>query len=107
MHILRGRDLDLRDDENRPAVAIVSARLARLVSPSGDAIGRRLRIGDLKGEFEIVGIAGDATLDDPRTPNAPAIYAASFQRPELLAYPVAIVRTPGDPALLTHALLQR
>ncbi len=56
MHILRGRDFTLHDDESRPLAAIVSAKLARLVSPSGDAIGRRLKIGDLKGEFEIVGL---------------------------------------------------
>ncbi len=104
MHILRGRDFDLRDDENRPAVAIVSARLARLVSPSGDAIGQRLRIGDLKGEFEVVGIASDATLDDPRKPNAPAIYTSIFQRPDYLRQSEAIVRTAGDPARLARAL---
>jgi predicted permease len=106
MHILRGRDFDLRDDESRPAVAIVSASLARLVSLSGDAIGRRLRIGDLKGEFEIVGIASDATLDDPRTPNAPAIYTPIFQRSDHLGWSEAIVRTSGDPVRLARALRQ-
>ena len=107
LHIRRGRDFTLHDDPSGPLVAIVSARLARLVFPSGDALGRRLRIGDMKGEFEIVRIADDATLDDPRTPNAPAIYAAAFQRPGLLAYSVAIVRTPGDPARLANALRER
>ncbi len=51
MRILRGRDFDLRDDESRPPVAIVSANLAHLISPSGDAIGQRVRIGDLKGRI--------------------------------------------------------
>ena len=88
-------------------MAIVSAKLARVVSPSGDALGQRLKIGRRKGEFEIVGIAADATLDDPRTPNAPAIYAASFQQPILLAYSKAIVRTSGDPSRLARALRQR
>lgn len=106
MRIVRGRDFDLRDDESRPLVAIVSASLARLLSPSGDAIGLRIGIGELKGEFEIVGIASDATLDDPRTPNAPAFYAASFQRPDYLGWSQAIVRTPGDPARLARALRQ-
>jgi len=105
--ILRGRDFTMHDDESRPLVAIVSAKLARVVSPSGDAIGRRVRIGDLKGEFEIVGIAGDATLDDPRTPNAPVIYGATFQNPDLLEYSQAILRTPGDPAWLVRAFRER
>lgn len=107
MRILRGRDFTLHDDESRPLVAIVSAKLARQVSPSGDAIGRRLRIGDLKGEYEIVGIASNATLDDPRTPNASAIYVSSFQRPDFLEYSEAILRTPGDPERLARALRER
>ena len=104
MRIVRGRDFDLHDDESRPLAAIVSARLARLLSPSGDAIGQRVKLGDNKVEFQIVGIASDATLDDPRAPDAPAIYAASFQRPDYLGWSAAIVRTPGDPVQLTRAL---
>ncbi|HLY18397.1 MAG TPA: ABC transporter permease [Bryobacteraceae bacterium] len=107
MRILRGRDFDLRDDEGRPLVAIASAALARWLAPSGDAIGQRVKIGDGKGEYEIVGIASDATLDDPREANAPAIYAASFQRADWLGWSDAIVRTPGDPARLMHALRER
>ena len=104
MHILRGRDFDLHDDESRPLAAIVSARLAHLLSPSGDAIGQRVKIGENKGEFRIVGIVSDATLDDPRAPDAPAIYAASFQRPDFLGWAEAIVRASGDPAQLARAL---
>ena len=107
MRILRGRDFDLHDDESRPLAAIVSVRLAQLLAPSGDAIGQRVRIGEKKTEFEIVGIASDATLDDPRVPNAPAIYGASFQRPDWLGWSAAIVRTPGDPARLGPALRAR
>lgn len=107
MRLLRGRDFDLHDDESRPLVAIASARLSRLLVPSGDAIGQHLKIGDLKGEYEIVGISSDATLDDPRVANAPAIYAASFQRPDWLGWSDAIVRTPGDPARLMRALRER
>ena len=107
MHIVRGRDFDFEDDASRPLAAIVSVRLARLIAPSGDAIGQRVKIGDIKGEFEIVGIVSDATLDDPRAADAPAIYAASFQRPDYLGWSEAIVRTPGDPAQLVRALRER
>ena len=58
----------------------------------------------MKGEYEIVGIASDAAIDDPHTPNAPALYAASFQRPDYLGWSEAIVRTPGDPTHLARAL---
>jgi predicted permease len=107
MHILQGRDFNLHDDERRPFVAIVSANLARLVAPAGNVIGRRLRIGELKGEFEIVGIASDATLDDPRTPNTPAIYVSSFQSPDYLGWSDAIVRTHADPTRLERVLRER
>jgi putative ABC transport system permease protein len=107
MRILRGRDFDLHDDESRPLAAVVGARLARLLSPGGDAIGQRVKIGENKGEFRIVGIVSDATLDDPRAPDAPAIYAASFQRPDFLGWSEAIVRTPGDPAQLARGLRAR
>jgi len=107
MHILRGRDFDLHDDESRPLVAIVSASLARRLTASGDAIGQRLKIGEIKREFEIIGIASDATLDDPRAPDAPAIYGASFQRPDYLGWSDAIVRVHGDPAQLAGALRQQ
>jgi predicted permease len=107
MRILRGRDFTMHDDETRPLAAIVSAKLARLISPSGDALGQRVRVGDLKGEFTIEGIASDATLDDPRTPNAPVIYVPMFQHPGLLEYSKAILRTPGDPARLARAFRER
>ncbi|HEX4230668.1 MAG TPA: ADOP family duplicated permease [Bryobacteraceae bacterium] len=102
--MLRGRDFDLRDDEQRPLVAIVSARLARSLSPSGDVIGQHLRIGDVPGEFRVVGVAADATLDDPRAPNAAALYVPIFQHPDFLGGANAIIRTPTDPTDLTHAL---
>ena len=107
IRILRGRHFTMHDDGSGPLVAIVSAKLARLLSSSGDAIGQRVRIGDLKGEFEIVGMTSDATLDDPRTPNAPMIYFSLFQHPDLLEYSNAILRTPGDPARLSRAFRER
>jgi predicted permease len=104
MRVVRGRDFDLHDDESRPLAAMVSARLARLLSRSGNAIGKHVKIGETKGEFEIVGTVSDAALDDPRAPDAPAIYAAGFQQRDDLGWSEAIVRTPGDPAQLARAL---
>ena len=107
MRIERGRDFDLHDDARRPLAAIVSARLAQLLSPSGDAIGMRIKAGERRTELQVIGIVSDATLDDPRAPDAPAIYAASFQRPDYLGWSAAIVRASGDPAQLARALRQQ
>lgn len=97
----------LRNDESRSQVAIVNEKLARSISPSGDVIGQHVRIGDLKSEVQVIGVAADATFDDPHTANAPAIYVSAFQRPDHLGWSAAIVRTPGRPAGLAHALRQR
>lgn len=107
MRIERGRDIDLRDDSSRPLIAIISAALARSLAPDGDVLGQRVKIGSMPGEYQIVGVASDATLDDPRTPDAPAIYAASFQRPDWLGWSDAIIRTAGDPAHMAGALRAR
>ncbi|HEY7508922.1 MAG TPA: ABC transporter permease [Vicinamibacteria bacterium] len=58
--IRAGRDLDARDRENAPAVAIVNESFAREFFPGEAAVGRRLVIdmGDPVAA-EIVGVAGD------------------------------------------------
>jgi putative ABC transport system permease protein len=58
--IRAGRDLDARDRENAPAVAIVNESFARGFFPGEAAVGRRLVI-DMGNSVaaEIVGVAGD------------------------------------------------
>lgn len=104
MRILSGRDFDVRDDPSRPPIAIVSARLAQLLFGSGAVMGRRIIVGDQHKELEIVGVASDATLDDPCNPNAPAAYVPLLQYPDFLGWSEAIVRTPGDPKAVSRAL---
>lgn len=107
MRIVGGRDFRINDDASRPQVVIVSARLARMLWPSARAVGQRVRIGNEKGEWEIVGVASDALLDDPRKPDAPAIYVPLLQRPDYLGWDSAIVRTAGDPVPVARALRGR
>jgi putative ABC transport system permease protein len=107
MRILQGRDFHLEDAADRPRVAIVSAKLARLLPGSGPVIGRSVKIGQEKGEWRIIGISSDAALDDPRMPNAPAIYSPMLQQPDYLGYACAIVRTPGNPSQAGRALRER
>jgi predicted permease len=103
--LLRGREFGWQDDTAHRPVAILSAKMARRLFPDGDAVGRSIEIGDRTGSFEIVGIAGDATLGDPRVEKAAAVYACIFQKPELLGWSEAILRTSGpNPARLTADL---
>jgi len=60
--LLGGRDFAEQDDANRPAVALISAPLAREFFPDRSPIGHRLLIEDSDGDprpVQIVGVVGD------------------------------------------------
>jgi putative ABC transport system permease protein len=52
--ILRGRFLDVEDDTSRSRVCVISTQLANFAFPFVDAIGQRLRVGEL--DFTVVGV---------------------------------------------------
>jgi predicted permease len=56
--IQRGRFLNDRDDEHSPAVAVIDASFARKYFPNADPVGKRLNIGLLDIQPEIVGVVG-------------------------------------------------
>jgi predicted permease len=56
--IQRGRFLNDRDDEHSPAVAVIDASFARKYFPNVDPVGKRLNIGLLDIQPEIVGVVG-------------------------------------------------
>jgi predicted permease len=95
--LLEGRDFNFNDSASRPKVAIVSASLAT-------HIGQHVKIAAT--DYEIVGVVRDAERD-PRVTSLPSVYAMIFQQPKFLAYPAVVIRTPGDPALLSHALREQ
>src|SRR5206468_7992017 len=61
---LSGRDFTWTDDTHAPSVAIVSESLVRKLFPTGDVIGRRMRVstGPVQTDVEIVGIVADAPI---------------------------------------------
>lgn len=56
--IQRGRFFSDRDDEHSPAVAVIDASFARKYFPNVDPVGKRLNIGLLDIQPEIVGVVG-------------------------------------------------
>jgi len=79
--ILSGRDFDWTDDPNHPRVTIVDSNLARQLRTSSDLVGARVRFGvrpELQ-DLNVVGIAGNASLINPRDANAMVIYVPSPQ----------------------------
>ncbi len=96
-HLLKGRDLSWDDGLGKPAVALISASLARAVFPAGDEIGRHIRIaGPERREIEVIGVVADApyvTLDDP----APlVVFRPIMQETARTQFPIAYVRATGD-----------
>jgi putative ABC transport system permease protein len=95
--LLKGRDVSWDDRLGTPAVALISASLARAVFPAGDAIGQRIPIaGPDRREVEVIGVVADApyvTLHDP----APrVVFRPIMQETARTQFPMAYVRAKGD-----------
>ncbi len=94
---LSGRDVSWDDGLEKPPVALVSASLARVLFPAGDAVGRRIRIaGPGRREVEVIGVVADAPygkLDDPRPL---VVFRPIMQEVARAQFPMAYVRTSGD-----------
>lgn len=94
---LQGRDFSWDDGPGKPAVALVSASLARALFPAGDAIGRHIRLaGPERRDVEVIGVVGDAPygkLDDPRPF---VVFRPILQEMARSQFPMAYVRASGD-----------
>lgn len=113
--LLRGRDFTPDDRSATQRVAIVSENLAKRVWPSGDAIGKRVRLEGMTSPWTtIVGIAGDVPDSSLAAERMPHIYSPYSQEPDslvadniggLLRNMTLALRTQGDPATLSAAVL--
>ncbi|MGH9934864.1 MAG: ABC transporter permease [Blastocatellia bacterium] len=108
--LIRGRDFTAQDTINSPKAAIVSERLARRLWPEikdpGEAVGRRLRVGDSDPiSCDVIGVARDSrnnifnSID--REPE-PTIYRPFAQNYTSSAS--VVVRASGDPRGLIPAV---
>ena len=94
---LQGRDFSWDDGPGKPAVALVSASLARALFPAGDAVGRHIRLaGPERRDVEVIGVVADAPygkLDDPRPF---VVFRPILQEMARSQFPMAYVRASGD-----------
>jgi len=94
---LQGRDVSWDDGLGKPAVALVSASLARALSPTGNVVGQRIRIaGPQRTDVEVIGVVADAPygkLDDPRPF---VVFRPIMQEVARAQFPLAYVRVSGD-----------
>jgi predicted permease len=105
-----GRDFRWRDDVASQRVAIISRSLAQRLFPSGDPIGRRIRIGTApqREQIEVVGVANDSRLRDIRQPWPFIVYVPYSQEPTYInSWTDVELRVEGSSPKLLEIARQR
>jgi putative ABC transport system permease protein len=101
----RGRFFDSRDTATSEPVVIINATMARMFWPNDDAIGRRIKYGQLASRapwMTIVGVVDDTRRTGYDAPVRPETYLPHAQSPD--AGLLLVVRTSGDPMAVAPAL---
>jgi predicted permease len=105
--LLEGTDFRRTSGPDIQKTAIVSNTLAQRLFPEGSALGRHIRFGSETEtlDLEIVGIAADARLEDPRGKQLSFLYLNLWQLPRRGNYGDLKLRYSGsEPASLIAAL---
>lgn len=98
IRLIAGRDFAVADDDRHPHLVIVSRSFAERLFVNGDALGKRVRFGfmpDLQN-LQIVGVADDARLFDPREAAPPVIYFSYLQQSQPYPEGALYVRANGN-----------
>src|SRR5581483_1989386 len=103
-HILQGRDIEARDNETSPKVAVVNETAARYFFQNGEAIGRHLQMDSVS--WEIVGIVSDIEQTGVRQPPVRRIYGPIVQQKNTPLEFKLEIRVAGDPGRLVTPVRQ-
>jgi predicted permease len=106
VQLQRGRDIDERDVIGAPLVAVVNERLAALLWPGKNPLGRRIRFNVGSEEaFEVVGVVSNVPPMNPSAIPQPEIYWSNRQQPRWGTF--LLVRTSSDPSASVSAIRAR
>ena len=96
--LLSGRLTSWSDNAKTRQVAVVSERLAALLAPNGNVLGRRVRFSTdpFNQDVEIVGVVGNATMGNPRLIEVPMFYRPALQMGSYGNYPSLLIRVDTD-----------
>jgi predicted permease len=99
--LMAGRDFTPEDRAQAPAVAIVSASLARAVFPGLDPLGQKVQLPGVLEQVAIVGVAHDVVQLRLDVPPKPQVYRPLWQwgSPSFL-----FVRSSGNPSALVDPI---
>jgi len=109
--LLRGRAFTDADREHTSRVTVVSEAVARVMWPGGDALGRRLGMGQPQGPedwWTVIGVVPDTRYREMREPT-PTVYVSTSQFiSQFVSVRRIAIRTIGEPAavlpLVRHAV---
>ena len=93
--LLSGRDLNSRDDDRAPQVAVISERIASTLFPGKNPLGQPIEIGG--SSMEIVGVAKETRYNGLREPPSPMVYRPYLQMPDTWEELFFGIRTASDP----------
>src|SRR5262245_1800442 len=94
---LQGRDISWDDGLGKPAVALISASLARALFPAGDAVGQRIQIaGPERRDVTVIGVVADAPYGKLDVPRPLVVFRPIMQEVARAQFPIAHVRANGD-----------
>jgi len=110
----RGRFFTQDDNEHSPPVIVIDESFARQYFPNQDPIGKRINVGIINTQPEIIGVVGHVkhwgldTDGDAKHPIVAQSYLPLMQIPDLLwsgpPQGAVVVRTKGSPAGLVPAI---
>jgi len=97
IRILEGRVFDSRDREGSPAAAVINRRMADMLWPGEDPLGKQIEADDPPRPLTVIGIVANGRYEDLDEEPQPFMYYALAQndQPEINV----IARTHGDPKL--------
>jgi predicted permease len=107
--ILEGRGIEPQDTETSPKVAVINRTMANFLYPGVDPIGHRLLTGDDAHPVpvEIVGVVSDIKERDLAEEPSRRFYLPLTQRQDTIYFLRILVRTPGEPGAMHHAVQAR
>jgi len=100
-----GRDVEERDTDTAPYVALISESLAQRYWKNQNPIGRHINVGN--NDRVVIGVVGDVRFRGLERQNEPQVYC-SWKQPNSVSPNYApkdmAIRTAGDPMLLAPTL---
>lgn len=98
--VMTGRMLDTTDRGDRERVVVVNESANRQYW-NGDAVGRRIRIGDARDWRRIVGVVADSRHAGLQRGEGPVVYAPYAQKPfDFINWVGVLVRAPAAPTVV-------